>query len=269
MVYPALGALPAVVLRGLPSPPAPARNKAPSRHGELAGLRAFRAGDDPRGIHWRSSARRGILLVREHEDDEGHEATIVFDNDAHAGAEPFELAVSRTAALCVELARRGLAVGLCTRGGEVAPSVGPGHLARLLRLLAFIAPEAGAPPRPRRRAGAHVRPDGEIDLPGDRLPRGAGPQTPPVPGVARRSPAGGPGWSSLMRFQAAHKLVTYLLVLSALAALGTTRAVCPVSALVFLVVCALSFGVDAGTRAAAALDRAAGPVRAATVSCWW
>jgi hypothetical protein len=68
-----------------------------------------------------------------------------------------------------------------------------------------------------------------------------------------------------MRFQAAHKLVTYLLVLSALAALGTTRVLAPGSALAFLIVCACSFGVDAGSpRLTAALDRAAGWVRAAT-----
>jgi hypothetical protein len=68
-----------------------------------------------------------------------------------------------------------------------------------------------------------------------------------------------------MRFQAAHKLVTYLLVLSALAALATTRALAPGSALAFLVVCACSFGVDAGSnRLSAALDRAAGGVRVAT-----
>jgi len=66
-----------------------------------------------------------------------------------------------------------------------------------------------------------------------------------------------------LRFQAAHKLVTYLLVLTALAALGTTHAVSPVSGLVFLVVCLLSFGVDAGNHSANWLDRAAGPVRAA------
>ncbi|HEY5091174.1 MAG TPA: DUF3488 and transglutaminase-like domain-containing protein, partial [Polyangia bacterium] len=65
-----------------------------------------------------------------------------------------------------------------------------------------------------------------------------------------------------MRFQAAHKLVTYLLVLTALAALGTTRAVAPGSALVFLVVAVGSFGIDAGNRRAAWLDRHAGPVRA-------
>jgi transglutaminase-like putative cysteine protease len=68
-----------------------------------------------------------------------------------------------------------------------------------------------------------------------------------------------------MRFQAAHKLVTYLLVLSALAALGTTRVLAPGSAVAFLIVCACSFGVDAGApRLTAALDRAAGWVRAAT-----
>ena len=68
-----------------------------------------------------------------------------------------------------------------------------------------------------------------------------------------------------MRFQAAHKLVTYLLVLSALAALGTTRVLAPGSALAFLIVCACSFAVDAGSpRLTAALDRAAGGVRVAT-----
>jgi len=162
VVYPALAALPPGILRALPAPAAPGRDKGPSREGELAGLRAFREGDDPRGIHWRSSARRGMLLVREHEDDEGREATIVFDNDARAGAEAFELAVSRAAALCVELARRGMAVGLATRGSEIPPSVGPAHLGRLLGRLAFIAPEAGPPPRARRRAVVRVAPDGEL-----------------------------------------------------------------------------------------------------------
>jgi uncharacterized protein (DUF58 family) len=163
VVYPALAALPPTLLRGLPAA-SPGRDKGPSRHGELAGLRAFRPGDDPRGIHWRTSARRGMLLLREHEDDEAREATLVFDNDERAGAQAFELAVSRTAALCVELARRGLSVGLVTRTAEVPPSVGPAQLARLLRLLAFIAPEPGAPPRPRRRPVAWISPEGTIDL---------------------------------------------------------------------------------------------------------
>jgi protein-glutamine gamma-glutamyltransferase len=65
-----------------------------------------------------------------------------------------------------------------------------------------------------------------------------------------------------VRFQAAHKLVTYLMVLVALAALCTTRAVATSSAIVFLIVCAASFGVDVGNARAAWPDRAAAPLRA-------
>ena len=165
VVYPALAPLPAAVLRALPAPRASAREKGTSRHGDLAGLRLFRPGDDPRDIHWRTSARRGMPFVREHEDDIGREAVIELDNSADAGAQGFELAVSRTAALCVELVRRGIAVGLFTRSAEVPPGIGPAQLTRLLRLLAFVAPEAGARPRGRLRPAVRVHPDGRIDLP--------------------------------------------------------------------------------------------------------
>jgi transglutaminase-like putative cysteine protease len=66
-----------------------------------------------------------------------------------------------------------------------------------------------------------------------------------------------------VRFQVAHKLVTYLLVLAALAAVATTRALPATSAALFLAACLLSFRIDPGNRAALALDRAAKPLRAA------
>jgi len=69
-----------------------------------------------------------------------------------------------------------------------------------------------------------------------------------------------------MRFAAAHKLVTYLLVLSALAAVAATGALSPVSALVFVAACALSFFVEGGSRAALVLDRASVAVRVAAVA---
>ena len=69
-----------------------------------------------------------------------------------------------------------------------------------------------------------------------------------------------------MRFAAAHKLVTYLLVLSALAAVASTRVVAPASALLFLAACALSFMVEGGNRIAAALDRASLLARVAAVA---
>jgi transglutaminase-like putative cysteine protease len=68
-----------------------------------------------------------------------------------------------------------------------------------------------------------------------------------------------------VRFASAHKLVTYLLVLAALAAVASTRALAPASALAFLGACALSFSVE-GSRVAQALDRAAVVVRAIAIA---
>jgi hypothetical protein len=69
-----------------------------------------------------------------------------------------------------------------------------------------------------------------------------------------------------MRFASAHKMVTYLLVLAALAAVASTRALAPLSALVFAVAAALSFHVEGGGRVALALDRAAAVVRVAALA---
>ena len=80
LIYPALVRVPEAMLRGFPATYGLGRHKWRSRSGEFAGLRDFRPGDDPRDIHWRSTARRGVTLVRESEDDEGLEATILFDN---------------------------------------------------------------------------------------------------------------------------------------------------------------------------------------------
>jgi uncharacterized protein (DUF58 family) len=43
-----------------------ARRASPG-HGDVRGIRPFRTGDSPRHIHWRSSARRGQILVREYD----------------------------------------------------------------------------------------------------------------------------------------------------------------------------------------------------------
>jgi len=154
-VYPAVIPAPESLLRGLPTHPASGRSFAPSRQGEFRGLRAFRPGDDPRDIHWRSSARRGIPLVREKEDEETRQATVVLDNDPAAEAAAFERAVSEAAGICLELAQRGFSVGLAVRGGEVRADVGGAHAERILRALAVIEPDAR--PLPAVRAGTIVR----------------------------------------------------------------------------------------------------------------
>ena len=145
----------------------------------------------------------------------------------------FERAVSEAAGICVELAHRGFSVGLAVRGGEVRAAVGRGtggtHPAR-----------AGGH-RARRRAAARIRARHRRARPPRRAARRSRRR-----GAHRLHDAG-----AGMRFAAAHKLVTYLLVLAALAAVASTRVVAPASALLFLAACALSFCVEGGNRVAA------------------
>jgi len=60
--------------------PAPrsSRRSAPGG-GDVRGLRPYRPGDSPREVHWRTSARRGQLLVREYDQVEPLDVTVVVD----------------------------------------------------------------------------------------------------------------------------------------------------------------------------------------------
>src|SRR5205814_7019129 len=102
-----------------------------SRSGEFHGLREFRSGDDPRDIHWRTSARRGRPFVRELEEETGRIVMIVLETGAAPVAgdpvRAFEDAVSLAASLAVALLRKGLQVGLKTDGAQVTPSSGTGQ----------------------------------------------------------------------------------------------------------------------------------------------
>lgn len=69
-----------------------------------------------------------------------------------------------------------------------------------------------------------------------------------------------------MRFQATHKLMSYLLVLSALATLASSDALSALPALAFLAVAALSWFSDAGSAPARVVDRIALPLRGAVVA---
>jgi len=161
LVYPALVPVPASLLKGLPTPHGRGSTHWRSRRGDFFGLREFRQGDDPRDIHWRTSARRGAPFVREMEDDEGKEATLVLDNGAVAegpGAheQAFENAVSLAASVARTLLGRGYRVGLVTRDAEIRPDGGPGQATRIMRLLATIGRVGADSPR-LDSATAHAR----------------------------------------------------------------------------------------------------------------
>ena len=74
-------------------------------------MREYVAGDDPRLIHWPTTARTGTLMVREHVEVRRPEFTVVLDTAPSAGtAADFEEAVDVAATLAVHALRTGLDV---------------------------------------------------------------------------------------------------------------------------------------------------------------
>lgn len=119
-----------------------ARHARPERTAqqEIHGLRPFRTGDSPRLIHWRTSARRGELMVREYVDIPPDSLAVVLDLTAPGSDDDHEVAVSFVGTLCAEWCRRrGDRLVLAIAGAEavvVAGATGPELRRDLLDLLA-------------------------------------------------------------------------------------------------------------------------------------
>ena len=74
-------------------------------------MREYVAGDDPRMIHWPTTARTGTLMVREHVEVRRPEFTVVLDTATTVGTpDDFEEAVDVAATLGVHAIRSGLDV---------------------------------------------------------------------------------------------------------------------------------------------------------------
>jgi uncharacterized protein (DUF58 family) len=90
--------------------------------------REYRHGDDLRRVHWRSTARRGELMVRREEQQWQSRGTLFLDTRrvAYWGDGPaasFEQAISAAASIGVQLGREGLGLRYVTDEGEMlAPS---------------------------------------------------------------------------------------------------------------------------------------------------
>jgi uncharacterized protein (DUF58 family) len=68
---------------------------------EFQGLRAFHPGDSPRWIHWRTSARRGELMVREFDQGTHHDLVLILEPFAETDPSPdLEAAISLAATIC-------------------------------------------------------------------------------------------------------------------------------------------------------------------------
>jgi len=115
----------------------PSAAGSPGSRGEFRSLRGYRPGDDPRDIHWRSSARLQEPVVREYERDAARTRWICLDVRGRPD-EAAEVAVEVAASLAARAAAEGRAFGLAAGDLAVDPGEGPGQLARVLDMLARV-----------------------------------------------------------------------------------------------------------------------------------
>lgn len=109
-------------------------------------LREYVPGDDLRRIHWRASAHRGELMVRQNIDVTPPKATIVLITDAalYASSDDFEHAVDIAASAAVGAVRSGQAVSLWTTGGlRLSANGAPEESMLFLDRLAAVNPGTG------------------------------------------------------------------------------------------------------------------------------
>jgi hypothetical protein len=139
--------------------------------GEFLALRDYEPGDDPRRVHWPSSARRGELVVRQDEAASPGRVVLLLDTrpEVHDDA-TFESAVEAIASFAVSLRRAHAPVEALTTKGDVLGRPGPGAVAILLERLAVV--ETGGPDylisvvaglRDRLGIGAVVAATGNVD----------------------------------------------------------------------------------------------------------
>lgn len=112
---------------------------------ELHALRAFRRGDDPRGIHWKQTARTGRMVYLEREAEEGRRLSIVLDNRARTlddvTVDRFEHLVSEAATAAVDHLQRGYEVEVLLCGERIGFAGGDRQRLRILTTLATVEPK--------------------------------------------------------------------------------------------------------------------------------
>jgi uncharacterized protein (DUF58 family) len=129
------------------------------RGSEFAGsVRFYREGDEARDIHWKRTASRGELVVREHEQDTSALVTLRVDNVVPAGTtdeaewrERFEHSVSEAATVAARYLGQGVSVQVQAAGSAsplVAGGTAPDPIWRFLALLKAV--RTDTPKRPKR-----------------------------------------------------------------------------------------------------------------------
>ena len=120
---------------------------------DLHSVREYQEGESLRRVHWRTTAKRGQLMVKELEDEPRDEIAVLLDSsaDAVAGTPPdssFDVQVRAAGSILRAHARRGRRAGLVMSSlGREAHRVGSddGDWTRALELLAAAEPGASVP----------------------------------------------------------------------------------------------------------------------------
>lgn len=103
---------------GLPFGPVRTRERAFEDPANPSEIRPYRPGDNPRQIHWKTTARRGELMLREYELNAAASLLILPDLQAGAPIEASELAIELSASLAAWGLRQKIEVGLVSHGAE-------------------------------------------------------------------------------------------------------------------------------------------------------
>lgn len=103
-------------------------------------LRDYVLGDDLRRVHWKTTARRGDLMVRHDEQPSQGRLTLLLDSRRHgSGPASFEPAVSLAASIITaSTERRDLVRIITTDGGDSGFGAGRRHLEAIMEYLARV-----------------------------------------------------------------------------------------------------------------------------------
>jgi uncharacterized protein (DUF58 family) len=107
------------------------------RSSEFDDLRDFRSGDDARDVHWKVTARRRRLTVKQRL-SEGRGATTIVLDPGPVDPARFERIVSAAASYAELLLARGGAVGLVCGEVQLPPGAGPVQRKEILDFLARV-----------------------------------------------------------------------------------------------------------------------------------
>jgi uncharacterized protein (DUF58 family) len=133
----------------LATAPVARRRRLDASGDEFYTTRAYRDGDDLRKVHWRSSAKRGELMIRQDESPRHARAVVAADlrRGSHRGDEElgsFERAVEAAASIAVRLAGYGYELSCVTDDGhEVRPPKQADPAEAVLDFLAAVEPSRG------------------------------------------------------------------------------------------------------------------------------